>query len=790
MLKNILVIDGQLFQTDAKDRGMGRYSEFLIKSLIKQSHYSKIQIILSKNLHINNICSEDLYNLFPGVEVVRLDLLDTQKIKLELAAARNKKEINSYISEIKSDNTNIDFLVISPFQEPIAVAFPDDANKLLIFYDLIPYLYHLRYKSLMQFDNYLKRFSLIFEADKILTISKSVRDDLIIYLGIPGERIVSIDGAPIKSSSELLELDGFDGDSKFVLMPTSDDPRKNNLRAVLGFEEFRSCQDQDYKLVITSKIHKNERSRLGVFSDNIIFTGNVKEAELDWLYDKCQAVLFVPESEGLGLPILEGVLAGKRVVCSSLNVFKEISDDAFYYCEHENQHSIADALTRALGTDDRDVPTLKYRSILKHYSWDQTAKRLVKAVGGTKEKTTLARKRIAIFTPAPDGMSAVGKVVAESHSVMSEYFDIDYYAEQAPFYSPTRPNYLQYVANYYRADSFSVEKYSQYDAVVYHIGNSDYHIESICNSLYMPGYAILHDTNISEAYRVMCERGIISLDRKNLEATITDASSSNLSSHLCSVANSQLGILTHSEYAAKALNEIIIDDTPIINVDLATQCSSMSPPHNYKNLTIGLAGIIADIKGIEVIESLANNAVFNDCSLRLFGYNYANRETIDRLKNYSNLTVATNLTDFDFLNSMTKLDIFVNYRMKYQGETSLSTLEAMRQGVVVIVRNVGWYSELPDDAVIKVESEDQVPKVLLDLKSNSEKLAKISGRAIQYLKEIHTHRRYAEGLLKLIESGNENKMLISKQLKSGNIKKAPQLLDLYKEVNLSKDETS
>lgn len=784
MSKNILVIDGQVFQTDARDRGMGRYSECLIKSLIEQHYYTEVQIVINKNLHINNIRSDDIRKMFKDADVIYLDLFDASKSRIESAATHNKEEINNYISSISSRYSSVDYLIPSSFQEPVVSVFPEGVKKILIFYDLIPYLYHTRYQSLMQFDNYLKRFSLIFEADKILSISQSVRDDLIVYLGVPDKRIASIDGAPIKSIENPIKPEGFIVPDKFILMPTSDDPRKNNLRAILGFEEFRSAQGQDYKLVITSKIHKSERSRLEIFSKNIIFTGNLKEAELDWLYYKCQAVLFVSESEGLGLPILEGVLASKRIICSSLNVFKEISEDAFYYCDYENQHSIAAAITHALTTDDRSVPESKYKSIMKHYSWDQVAKRSILAIKNTKIGETCKRQKIAMFIPAPDGLSAVGKVVAEGHSVMNEYFDIDYYAERVPCHNPTRPNYLQYIANYYPAESFSVDKYRQYSAVIYHIGNSDYHIESIRNSLYLPGYVILHDTNIGEAYRIMYERGMISADRKNLEDTITKASLTTVSSYVCSVANSQLGILTHSKYAVDATRDILIDNNmPIINVNLATQCSSMTQRHDYDNLTIGLAGIIADIKGIEVIELLATNPAFENFSFKLFGYNYASGETIDRLNAYSNVVVSTNLTDFDFQNSMGKLDIFVNYRMKYQGETSLSTLEAMRQGVVVIVRNVGWYSELPDDVVIKVDSEEQVTDALLDLKSNPDKISDISNKAKQYIQKSHTHRQYAEGLLKLIKSGNKTKKIISDELKSGKIKTSSQLAKLYQQLS-------
>jgi glycosyltransferase involved in cell wall biosynthesis len=785
MQKKLLIIDGQIFQTDARDRGMGRYSARFIESLLEQNHYDMAQLIVAKNSHNKHPYNEYLHEVFPNLDIVRLDLINTTRVRIEKVISHNKKEVSNYISDTVGKNYKIDYLIPSPFQEPVVSVFPEGVKKILIFYDLIPYLYYDQYRKLMNFDNYLKRFSLLFEADKILTISQSVRDDLMVYLGISSDRIMAIDGAAIRSDESPAKPLVVIPD-KYILMPTSDDPRKNNLRAVLGFEKFRSVQNEDYKLIITSKIHKNERIRLEKFSKNLLFTGNIKEAELDWLYYNCQAVLFVSESEGLGLPILEAVLTNKRVVCSSINVFKEISKDAFYYCDHEDQNSIADAITSALATSNRSVPKREYQSILKHYNWGQTAKRSIRAIDSTKDRKVRKLPKIAIFIPAPDGLSAVGKFVAEGHPTLSKYFDIDYYAESGQYHEPTRPNYLQYLSNYYPAESFGVNKYMQYEAVIYHIGNSDYHIESIRNSLYLPGYTILHDTNVSEAYRIMFEKGMISSERRDLEEQITTICPSKMSRCISSVVNNQLGIITHSKYATKATQEVLSNNVPIKSINLSTYCSSMTKQRDYSKLTIGLAGIIADIKGIQVIEAIANNSLFADCNIKLFGYNYATKGTMNRLRSYNNVTVSTDLTDFDFQNNISKLDIFVNYRMKYQGETSLSTIEAMRQGVVVIVRNVGWYSELPDDAVIKVNSEEEAIEKLLELKSNPDKLMEISNRAILYIQQNHTHRQYAEGIADLIESSRKTKtdlQYIVNEIKSGKIRTSTQLLTLYQQIS-------
>lgn len=784
-MKRILLVDGQIFQTDARDRGMGRYSAKLVNSVVEQGHYDEVRLILAKSGHTNHLTDRLARRLFPSTMTAYLNLSSTLKGGVEQVRIKNKKVLNRYIAESVPSNAEIDFLIPSPFQEPVVSVYPDMAKKTVVFYDLIPYLHHTRYEPLMPFENYLKRFDLLFNADLILAISQSVRDDLITYLGLLPDRIVTIDGAAIKSSVEPERPSQFDVPQKFILMPTSDDPRKNNLRAVVGFEEFRSQQQHDYKLVITSKIHQSERRRLELFSNNLVFTGNIKEEYLDWLYLHAEIILFVPESEGLGLPILEAVHANKKVVCSDLNVFKEISTTAFYHCDHEDQHAIAGAIIRAIQSDSKSIPSGEYERILNHYSWANTGGRATEAIKSAAIRVPSEKPKLAIFVPKPNGLSAVGKVIAEGHASMSEVFDIDYYAENGMHDISTRPNFLRHISNYFDTDSFGVEQYGKYDAVFYHIGNSDYHIKSIARALYLPGCVILHDTNIREAYRIMLENDMLSPDRYEAEQRLDTLLGVKNSSFLGSIINRQRALIGHSQYALDAARDYATsNEPPFIQAQLPTNVPSMGRMRNYKQPVIGLAGILANVKGVQVMEALANVEDFSNIQFRLFGYDFTGDDTVERLSAYGNVSVSTNLSDFDFQNNLSKLDIFVNYRVKYQGETSLSTLEAMRYGVVVVVRNIGWYSELPDDAVVKVEAEENIEPVLRELMSMPAKLTEISKNAKKYVRKNHSHSAYAavmkELVTKHLQEVNDNTLI--SDLKSGRIKTSRDMLSALKKA--------
>ena len=92
----------------------------------------------------------------------------------------------------------------------------------------------------------------------------------------------------------------------------------------------------------------------------------------------------------------------------------------------------------------------------------------------------------------------------------------------------------------------------------------------------------------------------------------------------------------------------------------------------------------------------------------------------------------------------------MNFRKDYHGETSLSTLEAMRQGVIVIVKDVGWYSELPDTVVIKASTEDEAIEKLKEVMADPAHKERMSVAAKQYVHDHHSHSAYVEGLQSLI----------------------------------------
>ncbi|MEK7471716.1 MAG: glycosyltransferase, partial [Patescibacteria group bacterium] len=651
MSKEILFIDGQVFQSEAWDRGMGKYSLALLKYMSGQEKhgFDKVYIIFTKNLTLHAEEKRLINTVVPEAKHIYADLQvphNPSLADIPNLQKQNQKVLDELLGQYEqSSSDSISYLVLALFIDQVCSVFPSLGRKILLFYDLIPLQFSERYSQSGNYKNYLARYKIIFEAHIILTISQTVADDVALNLGISSDKIFNIDGAAIERSVKNAQKLSIEIPTRYILMPSGNEMRKNNINAVQGFGAYlQQSEDNSLALVITSTFDSVTQNELSAYADNVIFTGNVSEQELVWLYEHTEALLFVPEYEGLGLPILEACEVSKPIVCSNLAVFNEMSTSAFYYSDPYDPLSIAEALGLALNRTEFSEKLKEYPAILKKYTWENTARKALNALSSVKTSPRVERKlHIAMFAPTPSGYSAIGKLVMLMHPAMDEYFDIDYYLEdgrsQRGF---TRPNYLPYISNVFPAVKFNRKKYKDYDAAIYHIGNSEFHLETIKNSLYLPGFAIVHDTHLANIFKSdLLAYGYVTENRLDAENALDKLINNPKTNYLSSIVNNQLALIAHSAFSKDGLDKSRLDATPRIyqlNIPTATpeQLIVRSPG---KQVTIGLAGIIDPAKGLDAVENIAKMPDFFDCRIIIFGIPLVSDLVLQRLRSYPNVEV-------------------------------------------------------------------------------------------------------------------------------------------------------
>lgn len=777
-MSRIVIFDGQVFQTNAWNRGMGKYSLCLVEAMLKELSDDEVSIylVLTKHLPLSLEAKRILKQIDPRIKYAYLDLTVPTSYAVEqsiINRAANTVTLDHFIDRVSAADDSVKYVILALFIDEVCGAFPSKSENILLFYDLIPFFYYEYYGGFATYQTYLSQFKSLMQADKIMTISQTVADEVSGFLGIPKNKLCNIDGGPIKRNHiEPVKPEAFDVPSEYILMSTGNDMRKNNLRAVQGFEEYRlSSNDSEIYLIITSTFDEATRDRLLENSNHIIFTGNIPEEQLLWLYKHMRSLLFIPESEGLGLPILEAVEVDKPIVCSKIGPFFEMSQSAFYYTNHFDISDIADTIAEALSGYQWSDRLSQYSSIISKYQWERAAKKAVDFLNQPLNPKPDKKRKIAIIGPDPSGYSAIGKVMEQAHPALSEYYDIDYYIEkQKNGNTVLRPSYIEYIASARAVEQFDVNMYAQYDEVIYHIGNSEFHSETIKRANYLPGFVIIHDTHLANIYSEMYAHNQISETRCKAEEKLDEILESPHTSRLGSLLNNQFGVFVHSDYAKHAIEDLKLPALKITKTVLATEVAEQPSPRLSPKITIGLAGIIHPIKGMKFISQLARHMEFENVQFEVFGMSMATPEDLRELSILPNVNVTTNLSDYQFQLKLSQLDIIVNYREHYHGETSLAVIEAMRAGVIPIVRDEGWFSELPNNAVVKLKTSKSINKAISALMANPDDMRQRSKMAKQYIKDNFTYEKYGENIVSMLESSRQGqKEKIVRNLKDGDI---------------------
>jgi glycosyltransferase involved in cell wall biosynthesis len=106
--------------------------------------------------------------------------------------------------------------------------------------------------------------------------------------------------------------------------------------------------------------------------ESVCLMEGLSDPELQWCYRNCEAVVAPSKTEGFGLPVVEGLLAGCRVVCSEIPAFRELGGG---YCRYvrlggEAVEGFADAIVASMQEPRREpiaMPQLSATTIAGQY---------------------------------------------------------------------------------------------------------------------------------------------------------------------------------------------------------------------------------------------------------------------------------------------------------------------------------------------------------------------------------------------------------------------------------------
>jgi len=97
---------------------------------------------------------------------------------------------------------------------------------------------------------------------------------------------------------------------------------------------------------------------------NVLLLRGLSDPELQWCYSRCEALVAPSKTEGFGLPVAEGLLAGCRIVCSDISAFREVGGPhcRFVALGSEEEDRLATAIRETLQEPPRQPLSLPHLS--------------------------------------------------------------------------------------------------------------------------------------------------------------------------------------------------------------------------------------------------------------------------------------------------------------------------------------------------------------------------------------------------------------------------------------------
>lgn len=664
-------------------------------------------------------------------------------------------------------------------------------------YDVIPYVMRRHYldsREMMEW--YMGCVETLRDVDRLLVISQSVKTDLCTHLDFPPEKIDVIWGAvgaqfgkiPV-SAEERERLFGRYGiRGKYIMCTGGDDERKNIAALIRAYALLPASLREQYQLVIVCKLQKASVERYGAMAkelglgEGLVLTNFVSDEELLELYNLAALVAFPSVYEGFGLPVVEAWSCGVPVLTSNNSSLVEIAGDAAVLVDPYSVESIREGLRHAL--TEADLPALAKRGEerLAIFNWEHVTELTMEAMeripAPAHGEGENIRKRIAFFTPLPPKQSGISDYSVDILVALAEKFDIDVFLDDG--YEPdcTLPENVRCYPH-----SIYPHKCGAYVETVYQVGNSEYHIYMWPYLRRYGGMLVLHDYNMHGVvqYRTLALGGN-DLERYR-DYLLEDIPLPEVDEYLEELrrggafrfqemeingflSNYADKILVHSQESRRKL----LERSAGRSVRCVRSYAKIEPlpDKSAARRALGLGGdelifaafghIHETKRAIPLLRAFARARKKTPEARLIFvgKLDTALEEKflaeLERLKLREAVTV-TGYTELENFNRyIDAVDVCMNLRWPYNGETSGSLMRILAKGKCVVVNDVGSFSEIPGECCCRLpsveelsegEEENEISKAMLRLAARPEERERLEKNARRFAEEELDLRKIA-----------------------------------------------
>jgi glycosyltransferase involved in cell wall biosynthesis len=168
---------------------------------------------------------------------------------------------------------------------------------------------------------------------------------------------------------------GWDSRLPYFVTVVSDEPRKNISILIKAFMALKGRANMVVLGNVDGRRYVGENPNdMG----HIRFTGYIPEGEKSRILSKADGLIFPSFTEGFGIPITEGAAYGKPVICSDIEVFREVAGEDAYYFDPYKEDTLVAAVTAVIEApqeSQRRALQLK-RRVLERFVIDAMSQRV------------------------------------------------------------------------------------------------------------------------------------------------------------------------------------------------------------------------------------------------------------------------------------------------------------------------------------------------------------------------------------------------------------------------------
>ncbi len=243
------------------------------------------------------------------------------------------------ILPIKLLSGSVDILICPDYVAPIF----SPCKKIVVIHDNLFWKYPLNYPTLWR-NYFIKLIKLgVSNNCELVTTSKysknglkNIFNDKISFIYQSSERVHYNDKIN-KSKNYLLHIGTFEKRKDILTLVKAfklfKDNTNSKLKLLLAGSKYINGNNEEYKKI------KKYITKYNLFS-SILMPGYINKKQVLYYYNNAFAYVFPSIDEGFGIPMIEAMRAKVPVICSDIEIFKEIGNDSVIYFKKQDYNDL------------------------------------------------------------------------------------------------------------------------------------------------------------------------------------------------------------------------------------------------------------------------------------------------------------------------------------------------------------------------------------------------------------------------------------------------------------------